>query len=54
MQLHVKWSRPLQLKDASKQNLIYSVNLNKIPEGAGVYVFGRQWGSDFEALYVGK
>ena len=26
----------------------------KVTAGAGVYIFGRRWGSQFEALYVGK
>jgi hypothetical protein len=42
------------LVDASKQNLIYSFDHSKLPEGAGVYVFGRRFGKQFEALYVGK
>jgi len=25
-----------------------------MPRAAGVYVFGRKWGNQFEALYVGK
>lgn len=54
MKLHVEWGRPLQLKDASRDNMIYNLDLGKIPTGAGVYIFGRRWGSQFEALYVGK
>ena len=54
MQLHVEWNRPLQLRDGTKQNLIYFVDLEKVPDATGVYIFGRRWGSDFEALYVGK
>ena len=54
MNLHVEWGRPIQLKDASKDNMIYSVDLGRIAKGAGVYIFGRKWGSQFEALYVGK
>ncbi len=54
MKLSVEWMRPLALKDAAKQNLIYSVMLEKLPVAAGVYVFGRRWGTQFEALYVGK
>jgi len=54
MKLFVEWSRPVPLKDAAKQNLIYSVVLDKLPNAPGVYVFGRRWGKKFEALYVGK
>lgn len=54
MKLHLDWGRPIQLKDASKQNMIYSLDLAKVTSGAGVYIFGRRWGSQFETLYVGK
>lgn len=54
MKLFVEWSRPVPLKDAARQNLIYSVALDKLPSASGVYVFGRRWGNQFEALYVGK
>jgi hypothetical protein len=54
MILGLDWTRPIPVKDASKENLIYSVPLEKIPSAAGVYVFGRRYGQKFEALYVGK
>ena len=54
MQLHVEWGRPILLKDGSRQNLIYTTDLAKLPQAAGVYVLGRRWGTEFEALYVGK
>lgn len=54
MKLHVEWARPIMLKDGSKQNLIYVVDLNKLPTASGLYILGRRWGSDLEALYVGK
>lgn len=52
MKLHIEWMRPIVLKD--DENLIYGVDLDKLPNVAGFYVFGRRWGSQFEALYVGK
>lgn len=54
MNLQVEWSRPIRLRNASKDNMIYGVDLHKFPSAAGVYIFGRWWGSQFEALYVGK
>lgn len=54
MKLHLEWSRPIPLKDATRQNLIYNLELDRVSSGSGVYVFGRRWGSQFEALYVGK
>ena len=54
MNLQVEWGRPVQLKDATNDNMIYGLDLSKITTGAGVYIFGRRWGAQFEALYVGK
>jgi hypothetical protein len=54
MKLFIEWNRTLVLRDASRHNLIYDVDLRKIPEDAGLYIFGRRWGAGFEALYVGK
>lgn len=54
MNLQVDWSRPVPLKDGARQNLIYTLNLSSIPDDSGVYVFGREWGQGFEALYVGQ
>lgn len=54
MKLQVNWLEPIALRDGSRQNLIYSLDLDSIPVAPGVYVFGRGWGEGFEALYVGK
>lgn len=54
MKLHVEWARPFPLKDGTRENLIYTTDLSKLPKTAGIYVFGRRWGTGFEALYVGK
>ena len=54
MDLHIEWGRPVQLKDASKENLIYSLDLDQVGKRPGLYIFGRRWGGQFEALYVGK
>lgn len=54
MKLEVDWMRPLKLRDASKQNLIYSVDLKKVPHSSGIYIFGRRWGRQVEALYIGQ
>jgi hypothetical protein len=54
MQLQIEWARPLLLKDGSADNLIYTLDLSKLSTASGIYVFGRRWGSGFEALYVGK
>jgi len=54
MKLQVEWTRPIPLKDATRENLIYMTDLNKLQKIAGIYILGRRWGTDFEALYVGK
>jgi hypothetical protein len=53
VKLQVRWNVPLSMR-AARQSLIYSVDLAKIPRASGVYVFGRRYGDEFEALYVGK
>ncbi len=56
MQLYIDWSKPITLK--GDKTLIYkldSKDMNRVPNAAGIYVFGRRWGKrQFEALYVGK
>jgi hypothetical protein len=54
MKLHIEWNRPVSLKDGAKQNLIYFVDPSKLSTASGIYILGRRWGSDLEALYVGK
>lgn len=50
MKLHVEWMCLIVLKDGTRENLIYSLDLDKLPNASGVYVFGRRWGNQFEAL----
>jgi len=52
--LQIEWCRPIQLKDATSEGQFYGLDLGKVTSSAGVYIFGRRWGSQFEALYVGK
>jgi hypothetical protein len=54
MKLHIEWARLIHLKDGTKQNMIYTADQNKLPSISGIYILGRRWGSDIEALYVGK
>jgi len=55
MKLQIEWSRPMQLEDAHEDGMIYDLDLQKIAKGtAGVYIFGRLWNAEFEALYVGQ
>jgi hypothetical protein len=55
MKLRLEWGRPMPLRNAGRdENLIYGFDHTKLPVAAGVYVFGRRYGKNFEALYVGK
>src|SRR5207248_2360632 len=45
---------PMTMRLKSRQDLAYAVALDNLPLEAGIYIFGRQWGRSFEALYVGK
>jgi hypothetical protein len=54
MELRLEWGRPVKMKHAGKNSIGYNVDLAKITNRAGVYIFGRRYGSQFEALYVGK
>jgi len=55
MKLKIDWSRPVLLRKAAKnENLIYQIDLLRVAQQSGVYIFGRRFGSGFEALYVGK
>ena len=54
MKLLVSWMSPLPMRRASHRGPTYVVDLDELPDLAGVYVFGREYGRGFEALYVGK
>jgi hypothetical protein len=55
MLLALEWARPIVLRDAARdENLIYKLDDSRLPEVAGVYVFGRRYSRSFEALYVGQ
>jgi len=57
MKLQVEWARPIRLRDARKdrdRNMVYAVDLDKVASASGVYIFGRIFGAQFEALYIGK
>jgi hypothetical protein len=53
MKLKLEWGKPLYLK-APKNSISYSFDLSKLPDRPGIYIFGRKYGKQIEALYVGK
>ena len=54
MRLLLEWGRPVLLKDAVAENMIYTVNLDRLTDMPGIYVFARRYADSYEALYVGK
>ncbi|MCR4286409.1 MAG: hypothetical protein NUW09_00155 [Deltaproteobacteria bacterium] len=54
MNISVNWKGPIKLSDGKQAGLIYSIDLDRIPDSAGVYVFCRKHSKNYEALYVGK
>ncbi|MFQ5868855.1 MAG: hypothetical protein ACE5JC_03015 [Candidatus Zixiibacteriota bacterium] len=55
MKLSLEWSRPIKLRDGTAENLIYTLDYERLPAGPGIYVFARGWGTKtFEVLYVGR
>jgi hypothetical protein len=53
MNLQVDWSRAISLRYSSVTDT-FGVALEKVSKDAGVYIFGRRYGTRFEALYIGK
>lgn len=54
MKLQVDWETPVRMRLDPRHSPLYKVALDHLPVRPGVYVLGRQWGDNFEALYVGK
>ena len=54
MELQLDWMQPVALQNGAERNLTYTCDLSDLPEKSGIYIFGRRFGSSFEALYVGK
>jgi hypothetical protein len=55
MDIEVQWAEPIELVNGVRQRLIYALpNVGLIPDGPGVYVFGRQFGEAVAPIYVGQ
>lgn len=53
--IRLKWMREIALRSGGPDGkFIYSADWSNLPDVGGLYVFGRRYGKDFEALYVGK
>ena len=54
MNLHVEWAPAIALRRVRGDIELDDADLKRVPAVPGVYVFGRCWGDNFEALYVGQ
>jgi hypothetical protein len=55
MELQLIWHKPVKLKESRPDSdSIYEIDLDRIPETPGVYIFIRQFGNNKNALYIGK
>jgi hypothetical protein len=54
MKLVLEWRKPFLLRSGAREGLIYTLDLETVPDAPGIYVFARRWGRSYEALYVGK
>lgn len=54
MQIKAAWSNPIQLKKCKPGGLIYELDLDLLPQGPGVYIFGRQHGANVSPIYIGE
>ena len=54
MEISLKWVKPALLRDGKKDKLIYTCDLDDVPDEPGIYVFCRKHGDSVEALYVGQ
>lgn len=55
MHLKLIWHKPLKMNEPrADRNLIYEVDLKRVPSVAGVYIFMRTFGKQMNPLYIGK
>ena len=55
MELQLIWHKPVKLKESrADSDYIYEIDLDRIPDEPGVYIFIRKYGVNQNALYIGK
>lgn len=55
MDLDIQWHAPVGLRDGTPERLIYACDeLEFLPDTAGVYLFGREFGVNIAPIYIGK
>lgn len=54
MDIELDWCEPIPVRATKGTAIDYWINLDLVPTSPGIYIFGRRWGANFEALYVGQ
>lgn len=54
MEIDLDWTDPIPVRLTKGRELHYQIDLELVPTAPGIYIFGRRWGANFEALYVGQ
>ena len=54
MEIEIQWNRPIPLKKVNRGALIYDIDLEKVPDKNGIYIFARKFNRNYYALYVGE
>jgi hypothetical protein len=54
MEIEIQWNKPIPLKKVNKGALIYDIDLEKVPDKPGIYIFARRFNRTYYALYVGQ
>jgi hypothetical protein len=54
LNIEATWSRPIALRLAKIGAIYECEELESIPSGGGVYIFGREHGDSNAPLYIGK
>src|SRR5437868_3839111 len=55
MNVHGQWHQPLELIPTDDNGYRFkSDDASKIPDTAGIYVFGRRYDENYHPLYIGK
>jgi hypothetical protein len=54
LNIHAKWHQPIPLTPNTIGTIYSCPDIESVPETAGVYVFGRQFGDNAYPLYIGQ
>lgn len=54
MKIQAAWEDPVPLKKCKPGGLIYELDIEQLPKGPAVYVFGRKHGTRVIPFYIGE